>query len=203
MATVKLTDHRRNEILGRVRALFEARKTAIIAEIKANHELAERVWEKAFPKPVRDLVLALPPEWLLTAGAVVVAVSEHDRHYSCDLRKPRPIPAESRYTTAQARVEDIPEWTAWLAERDAAIQTIAAECSTLIEALEHTMDACVTMKQLCAQWPSVTEFLPDNVLTQMRRRNARSKETAPIPEVSEEAQAILAKARLLGGNNVT
>jgi hypothetical protein len=207
MATVRISQYLRTYVRNEIRNRFKQRIEAKQAEFQnIDPLLANKIFEHRIPSEERSLLDKLSKsqhQWISENGSVsihceyVFKGTTKQVQFLAKFRPPTPSPVRWGNNIFVLREGD-PFWNE-VSKIAIELEHLSEERDTMIsELVEEVMFKCTTIAQALEFWPSILEFLPEQVRIDHRRVVEKKTREKPQIELSESAKLALIKTRLSG-----
>ena len=216
MATVKITQRLKDEIIQNVSELFDTRLNKLCEQISISG-IGQTLYEDAvgydFLKKLEDL----PHSWFAVSdemGIKVKCVSTKDPNKNIllpitipSLKQPLPFSQVNkglfyRYAGSETPIVDpyIDNRFAFLAPTTTKYMDIREDRDRLKHTIKSTLNECVTLNQLVPTFPTILNFCGTDIRDRLAHKpvvDRKQREKRAQAVLTDEARAVLVKARLL------
>lgn len=211
MATVRITPNLRASIQRALVAPYEERIHKIRLDIENDTELGELIYNCLIPPAIQTTVrglMVLDETWVQRIENIRVRITleDKDRHFMLSVKLPttKAFPVPARFSRWGSDAEVSPEQRKLIrahvqSRLDQLIKLEEETKSIQEELLVKVVDKCGSLKQVEQLWPSVLQYVPQDIKERHMAPSARQsrKKALEEVEVSDLAKQLLVKNRMI------
>ena len=200
MAHVRMSSTLHDKIIANVERMFNVERNAAYSSLSPT--FGDRVYDVVFPKPMRDIMEALPPGYLPTTKEVLFIGSTYQDTVKLSQKRLAPIHWFSTMSIGY-NIESFCDKTdspwvksnfhvhnQFLIDEYAAYQTRIREVTKRTKEtkdwVRHLLNKCQTVKQFLDAWPAGENVLPSDVLEKHSQKTKQRNLKADPPTLDEQ-----------------